>query len=107
MPPSTSHERTHVIINADTQDMMDYPSDWIVKYFSNELSERYSELREMEIISVRNIMSLFKAWTWVVGTLNYEKEKEKWPEGRYDDNIYRVELWLEKQIENMDVLYNK
>lgn len=105
MPPSTNHERTHVIINADTQDMMDYPSDWVVKYYSQELKERYAKLRDDGIISVRNIMSLFKTWTWDVGTLNYEREQEKWPDGRYDDNIYRVELWLNQQIENMDNLY--
>lgn len=93
------------------------PSKWLQEYFHDELESRYKELRDAGILSVKNIMSLFKNWISRIGTENYEADHELWP---YDhahygptdfaeprrDNIYRVENWLVQRFSVCDSMYN-
>lgn len=54
------------------------PSYWIYKYFKNEFVERYTILKEKNILTVNNIISKFKNWIDAVGLDFYDKEYKKW-----------------------------
>ena len=49
-----------------------------IKYFNNEITERYSHLRHELLIDAKRYSSYFKTWTDRVGTLGYELEYTKW-----------------------------
>ncbi|MBO4550761.1 MAG: CotH kinase family protein, partial [Bacteroidaceae bacterium] len=51
-----------------------------LKYFPNEVRERYIELREKRLINAQRYISYFQAWEERIGTLGYEMEFARWPE---------------------------
>lgn len=50
----------------------------VYTYYIDDIKKRYKELRGKSIISVENIIKLFKDWTERIGTDNYKKEFSKW-----------------------------
>lgn len=50
----------------------------VYTYYIDDIKKRYKELRDKSIISVENIIKLFKDWTERIGTDNYKKEFSKW-----------------------------
>lgn len=49
-----------------------------MKYFHDEIAERYSLLRNELLIDTLKYLSYFKTWTDRIGTLGYELEYTKW-----------------------------
>lgn len=92
------------------------PVGWIIKYYQTELETRYAELRDMEIITTNNILKIFREWISAIGTENYQKNHDKWPNDKehyehgpeivHNDNIYRVSNWLDARITKCDEVYN-
>ena len=95
---------------------LELPSGWIIKYFTEELESRYSELRSLEIFKTDNILSIFRSWIEAIGVDNYQLNHDKWPNDRehyyaapvdtHYDNIYRVSNWLDVRIAKCDEIYN-
>lgn len=50
----------------------------VYTYYIDDIKKRYKELRDKSIISVENIIKLFKDWAERIGTDNYKKEFSKW-----------------------------
>ena len=50
----------------------------VYTYYIDDIKKRYKELRDKSIISVENIIKLFKDWVERIGTDNYKKEFSKW-----------------------------
>lgn len=50
-----------------------------LKYFFDDLKERYIALREKQLIDAQTYISYIKTWTERIGTLGYELEYKKWP----------------------------
>lgn len=92
------------------------PSGWIIQYYQEELEARYKELRDLSIIDSRNILNIFRSWIAAIGTDNYQKNHDKWPNDRehyyaapvetHYDNIYRISNWLDMRIAKCDTIYN-
>lgn len=61
-------------------DGLETPLGWIVKYYKEELKERYTELRKLGIFNTQHICDLIKSWEARIGYENYDKEYEKWNE---------------------------
>ena len=53
---------------------------WIYKYYKNEISQRYKELRDSGLYSSENICSMINSWMQRIGYDNYVKEYTKWNE---------------------------
>ena len=74
------------------------------------MEQRYKELRDAGIIETEHILGYLRDWVSRIGTANYEREYEKWPNSpcikNYTDSIYRVKKWLEVEIANMDRVYH-
>lgn len=81
------------------------PNYWMVRYFNEELEERYKSLRDSGIISVEAVIEPLNDWTLAVGQRYYKKDCEKWPD-RIQDSIYRVYNWLKESLNNMDTIYH-
>ena len=56
------------------------PARYVWDYYFDDMSARYSELRNTGAISYETIWGLMKEWIESVGTDNYKKEAERWPE---------------------------
>jgi hypothetical protein len=56
------------------------PMIWIKKYYLKEILERWRDLAEKQIFSADNVKSLVENWYYRIGSYNYAKEWEKWPE---------------------------
>lgn len=54
------------------------PNGYVVKYYSSEMENRYSELAKLGIISYEHIFSMLKDWTMRIGTTFYKEEYKKW-----------------------------
>ena len=52
---------------------------WFWDYYFDELKQKYTELRDNDIISLKNISSLVHQWYDRIGFDNFEKEWEAWP----------------------------
>lgn len=94
------------IISGHLGNTLDLPTGWIIKYMSKELESRYKVLRDEDIISVKNIINLLSNWCSRIGIENYKKEYNKWENSNVNDNIYRVSLWLDKNIAECDKIFN-
>ena len=71
-----------------------YPFFYIIRYFNNELKERYKELRINKIIDSDHIISYLESWTKRIGKDNYKKEYEKWSASPCNnDNIINSTYW--------------
>lgn len=89
----------------------------VYDYYLDAIKERYQELRDKKVISVENIINLFKEWIKRIGTDNYQKEFSKWnttPSQR-DSNL-NSEYWERASSEknhfafstyNKETKYNK
>ena len=53
---------------------------WIYKYYKNEISQRYKELRDSGLYSSEMICSMINSWMKRIGYDNYVKEYAKWNE---------------------------
>lgn len=53
---------------------------WIYKYYKNEISQRYKELRDSGLYSSEMICSMINSWMQRIGYDNYVKEYTKWNE---------------------------
>lgn len=89
------------------------PTGWIIKYFEEELCDRYRKLRA-NILTTKNILSIFSDWCFRIGASNYDKDLSKWPQtpelyppfgSKHIDNIYRVENWLNARLKKCDEIY--
>ena len=95
---------------------MNIPSGWFIKYYSTELNARYTELRTKGVISTETIINILKDWINAIGTDNYQKNHNNWPNDRehssagpeetHYDNIYRVSNWVDNRISKCDTIYN-
>lgn len=93
------------IISGHLGNTLDLPTGWIIKYMSKELESRYKVLRDENIISAKNITNLLSNWCSRIGIENYKKEYNKWENSNVNDNIYRVSLWLDKNIAECDKIF--
>jgi hypothetical protein len=93
------------IISGHLGNTLDLPTGWIIKYMSKELESRYKVLRDEYIISAKNITNLLSNWCSRIGIENYKKEYNKWENSNVNDNIYRVSLWLDKNIAECDKIF--
>ena len=94
----------------------DYPTGWIIQYYQTEIETRYAELRNADIITTKNIVKLFQEWIAAIGTDNFQRNHNKWPndkehygDGPVDthyDSIYRISNWLDIRIAKCDEIYN-
>jgi hypothetical protein len=82
-----------------------YPWYYVIHYYTERMESRYKELRDKGIISTQYIVGLVDSWVKAVGLDNYEQEANKWP-GAGKDNLPRLIKWMDKTIENMDIVYN-
>lgn len=89
------------------------PTGWIIKYFEEELCDRYRKLRA-NILTTKNILSIFSDWCSRIGSSNYDNDLSKWPQtpelypsfaSKHIDNIYRVENWLNARLKKCDEIY--
>lgn len=89
------------------------PTGWIIKYFEEELCDRYRKLRA-NILTTKNILSIFCDWCSRIGSSNYDNDLSKWPQtpelypsfaSKHIDNIYRVENWLNARLKKCDEIY--
>ena len=55
------------------------PTAFISKYYVTELDNRYKELVDDNILTASHIQHLFKAWVDRIGSENFDKEFNKWP----------------------------
>nr|DAV37045.1 MAG TPA: Spore coat protein H kinase fold, TRANSFERASE [Caudoviricetes sp.] len=93
------------IISGHLGNTLDLPTGWIIKYMSKELESRYKVLRDENVISAKNITNLLSNWCSRIGIENYKKEYNKWENSNVNDNIYRVSLWLDKNIAECDKIF--
>lgn len=93
------------IISGHLGNTLDLPTGWIIKYMSKELESRYKVLRDENIISAKNITNILSNWCSRIGIENYKKEYNKWENSNVNDNIYRVSLWLDKNIAECDKIF--
>ena len=75
------------------------PFYWMNKLYKNDIRERYCELRDLGIYSVKNINALLEDWYWRVGNDNYTYEWIKWPDSKCISEVIANEGW--KQVENV------
>lgn len=77
-------------LNASTN----MPNGYIVKYYSNELNERYKYLSDKGIASADNIFFQLKDWTMRIGTDFFAEEYKRWNESPcIADSVIRDEYW--------------
>lgn len=101
LEPSTVHVISHPYVTTG------YQFNYLVEFYTEELEERYAQLRKLETISANHIVSLISNWISRLGNNEYySKEQEKWTEVREPDSIFRIQKWLTTSIENMDNIYN-
>ena len=72
---STGSYRPWILGNNDRELMR-----WIYKYYKNEISQRYKELRDSGLYSSEMICSMINSWMQRIGYDNYVKEYAKWNE---------------------------
>lgn len=83
------------------------PTGGVIEFYKDSLEKRYKELRDCGVIDTKNIISIINEWTDKVGIDNYQKEYLKWSESTCkSDSIYRFYKWIDKEIQNMDIVYN-
>ena len=66
---------TYIVPNSDKQNILG--TDKVLgldTLFSDEIKERYKELRDLGIFSVKNIIALLSKWVNTIGYFNIEKE---------------------------------
>ena len=65
------------------------PINLLILLYQTEIVSRWKYLTEKGIFSVENFLSLFNDWFDRIGTDNFEKEYQKWPEApcNRDDNV--------------------
>ena len=94
-------------------DDLQLPTGWVIKYFEKELCDRYRELRA-NILTTKNILTIFSDWCLRIGASNYDKDLSKWPQTpelyspfkeKHIDNIYRVENWIITRLKKCDEIY--
>ena len=94
-------------------DDLKLPTGWVIKYFEEELCDRYRKLRA-NILTTKNILSIFSDWCSRIGSSNYDNDLSKWPQtpelypsfaSKHIDNIYRVENWLNARLKKCDEIY--
>ncbi len=94
-------------------DNLQLPTGWVIKYFEKELCDRYRELRA-NILTTKNILTIFSDWCLRIGASNYDKDLSKWPQTpelyspfkeKHIDNIYRVENWIITRLKKCDEIY--
>ena len=56
------------------------PYSWINSYYSEDLKERYHQLRDKEVFDTDNIMSILENWVARIDPEHYEEEWVKWPD---------------------------
>lgn len=56
------------------------PNGWVYKYYKAEIKQRWNYLKDAGIFTVDNIMGIMTDWLDRIGTDNFEREYEKWPE---------------------------
>lgn len=78
----------------------DTPEGYILKYYLQDMENRYAELSDKGIISSDNIIALVKDWMMRVGTTFYDEEYKKWSDSPcYSNSIVRNEYW-ELQVDS-------
>ena len=94
-------------------DDLQLPTGWVIKYFEKELCDRYRELRA-NILTAKNILTIFSDWCLRIGASNYDKDLSKWPQTpelyspfkeKHIDNIYRVKNWIIARLKKCDEIY--
>lgn len=96
LPPNTSHQCTTIMFKYLLCDI-----------YTDEIRNRYKELRDLKIFEHRHIMNMIQDWLDRIGNKEtFEKEWEKWSAFIKNDSILRVDKWLTESINNMDNLYN-
>lgn len=68
------------------------PTKYLYELYSQEIKDRYSELRKVGIFTADNIQGLLKKWTVSIGYDNFSKEFQTYPE----TNSYRKSNVSEK-----------
>ena len=73
-----------VIQNSSTKGILGsgsgLPTYFLYKLYTQEINERYSELRKSGIFTVDNCKTLFEKWVTMIGYDNYKKEFNAYPE---------------------------
>lgn len=62
---------------SDTQST---PVGWVIKYFKQELNDRWKELRDKGVFETKHITSMLADWCSRIGYDNWKKEYAKWNE---------------------------
>ena len=95
-------------------DDLKIPTGWIIKYFGEELDERYKVLRG-NLLTKDNIFGFLVDWCERIGVDNLKKDLEKYPQTpalypiytkEHHDNIYRVSNWISARLLKCDDIYN-
>lgn len=70
------------------------PMGWVIEFYKKEIANRWVALLNEGIISADNIISIFNYWTQRIGTENFTKEYEKWPDSPCNrDALLNTEFW--------------
>lgn len=82
----------------------DTPYGLVCQFYKEELTARYTQLRNQGIINTNHITDMLNNWVKSVGMKYYVLEQETWKDKR-KDNIYRFANWVSKSIECFDIFY--
>lgn len=70
------------------------PNGYIIKYYEQELKDRYKELADLGIASSSNIFSILRDWTMRIGTEFFKEEYKKWKDSPcIADSIVNSNYW--------------
>ena len=70
------------------------PNGYVIKYYYDEMVERYRQLSDLGIISSDNIVGLLKDWCLRIGSTFYILEYEKWKDSPcLSDSVVNEEYW--------------
>lgn len=70
------------------------PTYWVIKYFKQEIKDKWAELRENGIANHEHILSLVEDWMHRIGEDGYELEYSKWSESPcFRDNGIKTDYW--------------
>lgn len=61
-------------------DTQSTPVGWVIKYFKQELNDRWKELRDKGVFETKHITSMLADWCSRIGYDNWKKEYAKWNE---------------------------
>ena len=87
-------QQTQKNLNNHVNNDINYPSYYVIRFYTDRLEARYAELRTLKVIDADNIIEMMKRWMWRIGTDMYKKEYKKWTNAPCNgDNVIDTDHW--------------